>query len=148
MRALIQRVSSASVSSEGAELGSIGQGLLVLLGITHADTAEAAERLASKIVRLRIFSDEAGKMNLALPNVGGSLLVVSQFTLYADTRSGNRPGYTRAAPPETAVPLYEHFVSHLRSLGFKVATGEFGADMQVSLVNDGPVTIWLDDEML
>ncbi len=148
MRALIQRVSSATVTSEGTELGSIGQGLLVLLGITHADTAEGAERLASKIVRLRIFSDEAGKMNLALPNVGGSLLVVSQFTLYADTRSGSRPGYTRAAPPETAVPLYGHFVGHLRSLGFKVATGEFGADMQVSLVNDGPVTIWLDDEMM
>lgn len=141
----MQRVSRGRVTSGGRELGSIGPGLVVLLGVTHADTAEAAERLAGKIARLRVFSDDAGKMNLALANVGGQVLVVSQFTLYADARSGNRPGYTRAAPPETAIPLYEHFVATLRGAGFTVATGEFGADMQVELVNDGPVTIWLDD---
>lgn len=145
MRALVQRVSRASVTIEDEVRGSIDHGLLVLLGITHADTAESAERLAAKITRMRIFNDDEGKMNKALANVGGSVLVVSQFTLYADTRSGNRPGYTAAARPETAVPLYEHFVSHLKKLGFTVETGEFGADMQVELVNDGPVTIWLDD---
>lgn len=145
MRALVQRVARASVRSEGRLLGEIEQGLLVLLGVTHSDTTDNAARLAAKVARLRIFSDADGKMNLALPNVGGSVLVVSQFTLYADTRSGNRPGYSAAAAPETAVPLYEAFVQNLRDTGFTVATGEFGADMQVELVNDGPVTIWLDD---
>jgi len=144
VRALLQRVSSAAVSSEGRELGRIGPGLVVLLGITHADTAEDAEKLAGKIGRLRIFTDEDGKMNLSLANVGGSLLVISQFTLFADARSGNRPGYSMAARPETAVPLYEHFITRLKEAGFTVETGAFGADMQVEIHNDGPVTIMLD----
>lgn len=148
MRALVQRVSRSSVVSEGRLLGEIGAGLLVLLGVTHSDTADDAERLAAKIGRLRIFPDDAGKMNLSLANVGGEVLVVSQFTLYGDARSGNRPGYSQAARPETAVPLYEHFTASLRRLGFTVATGEFGADMQVELVNDGPVTLWLDTGQL
>lgn len=148
MRAVVQRVSSSSVSSEGRLLGQIGPGLMVLLGVTHADTAEDAERLAGKITRLRIFSDAEGKMNLSLSNIGGELLVVSQFTLYADARSGNRPSYTQAARPDTAVPLYEHFVATLRRAGFTVATGEFGADMQVSISNDGPVTVILDTDSL
>lgn len=148
MRAVVQRVSSSSVSSEGRLLGEIGPGLMVLLGVTHADTAEDAERLAGKITRLRIFSDDEGKMNLSLSNIGGELLVVSQFTLFADARSGNRPGYSQAARPETAVPLYEHFVATLRRMGFTVATGEFGADMQVAIANDGPVTVILDTETL
>lgn len=144
MRAVIQRVSSARVTSEERLLGEIDRGLLVLLGVTHEDTEADAERLACKISRLRIFSDEQGKMNLALSAVNGELLVVSQFTLFADVRSGNRPGYSLAARPETAVPMYEKFVSELRSLGFTVATGEFGADMQVELLNDGPVTLIID----
>ena len=144
MRAVVQRVSEARVRSEGRLLGSIGPGLLVLLGVTHDDSEAEAVRLAGKISRLRIFADEAGRMNLALNAVGGELLVVSQFTLFADVRSGNRPGYSLAARPETAIPLYERFVSELRSLGFTVATGEFGADMQVELVNDGPVTLIID----
>ncbi len=144
MRAVIQRVSSARVTSDERLLGEIGRGLLVLLGVTHEDTEAEAGRLAGKISRLRIFSDEQGKMNLALNAVGGELLVVSQFTLFADVRSGNRPGYSLAARPETAVPLYERFVAELRSLGFTVATGEFGADMQVELLNDGPVTLIID----
>lgn len=144
MRAVVQRVSEARVRSEGRLLGSIGPGLLVLLGVTHDDSEAEAVRLAGKISRLRIFADEAGRMNLALNAVGGELLVVSQFTLFADVRSGNRPGYSLAARPETAMPLYERFVSELRSLGFTVATGEFGADMQVELVNDGPVTLIID----
>ncbi len=148
MRAVVQRVSSSRVLSGERLLGQIDGGLLVLLGITHADTAEDAERLAGKISRLRIFADDDGKMNRALANVGGAILVVSQFTLYGDARSGNRPSYTRAAPPETAIPLYEHFVGTLKGLGFTVATGEFGADMQVELVNDGPVTLLLDSEQL
>jgi D-tyrosyl-tRNA(Tyr) deacylase len=145
VRALLQRVSWGRVRSGDRLLGEIGPGLVVLLGITHSDTTDSAERLARKVARLRIFSDAEGKMNLALPNVGGSVLVVSQFTLYADTRSGNRPGYSAAAAPETAIPLYEAFVQNLRDAGFKVETGEFGADMQLELLNDGPVTIWLDD---
>lgn len=148
MRAVVQRVSSSSVSSEGRLLGEIGPGLMVLLGVTHADTAEDAERLAGKITRLRIFTDDEGKMNLSLSNIGGELLVVSQFTLFADARSGNRPSYSQAARPETAVPLYEHFVATLRRMGFTVATGEFGADMQVAIANDGPVTVILDTETL
>lgn len=145
MRALVQRVKWSRVTSEGSLLGEIGPGLLVFLGVTHADTTDNAARLASKISRLRIFNDDAGKMNLSLANVGGSVMVVSQFTLFADTRSGNRPGYSAAAKPDTAIPLYEEFVQQLRNSGYTVATGEFGADMQVELLNDGPVTIWLDD---
>lgn len=145
MRALVQRVKWSRVTSEGSLLGEIGPGLLVFLGVTHSDTTDNAARLASKISRLRIFPDAEDKMNLSLANVGGSVLVVSQFTLYADTRSGNRPGYSAAAKPDTAIPLYEEFVQQLRKSGYTVATGEFGADMQVELLNDGPVTIWLDD---
>lgn len=146
MRAVVQRVSSARVSSGRRKLGEIGTGMLVLLGVTHDDTPAAAKRLAGKISRLRIFTDENGKMNLALSAVKGELLVVSQFTLFADVRSGNRPGYSQAARPETAIPLYESFVAELRALGFTVATGEFGADMQVTLVNDGPVTLIIDTD--
>lgn len=144
MRAVVQRVTASKVVSDGNTLGEIQTGLLVLLGVTHADTADDAERLAGKITRMRIFSDADGKMNLSLANVGGEMLVVSQFTLFADARAGNRPSYTQAARPETAIPLYEHFVAAVRKLGFRVATGEFGADMQVDLCNDGPVTIILD----
>lgn len=144
MRAVVQRVSSSSVSVSGQLLGSIGTGFTVLLGVAHTDTPADAEQLATKISKLRVFSDDQGKMNLSLSQVEGELLVISQFTLFADTSSGNRPGYSRAARPETAVPLYEHFVRTLHALGFTVATGKFGADMQVEIVNDGPVTILLD----
>ena len=146
MRALVQRVSNARVSSDGRVLGEIGRGLLVLLGVTHGDDATTAQRLASKVARLRIFGDEAGKMNLSLIDTGGAALVVSQFTLYANSSSGNRPSYTAAARPEVAEPLCSEFVRGLEDNGIRVETGEFGADMQVELVNDGPVTIWLDSE--
>ena len=148
MRAVVQRVSASRVSSGGRVLGEIGPGFNVLLGITHDDTTELAERLAAKISKLRLFSDEQGKMNLSLDQVGGEVLVISQFTLFADARAGNRPSYTQAARPETAVPLYEHFVATLQGLGLKVATGEFGADMQVEIHNDGPVTVILDTDGL
>lgn len=148
MRALLQRVSSASVSSGGKLLGNIGPGLAVLLGITHTDTEELAAKLATKAARLRIFNDSDGRMNLSVGDVGGAFLVVSQFTLYADARSGNRPGYSEAARPEAALPLYVHFTEHLAGLGFTVETGEFGADMQVELHNDGPVTVLLDTDEL
>ncbi len=148
MRAVVQRVSASRVSSGGRVLGEIGPGFNVLLGITHDDTTELAERLAAKISKLRLFSDEQGKMNLSLDQVGGEVLVISQFTLFADARAGNRPSYTQAARPETAVPLYEHFVATLQGLGLTVATGEFGADMQVEIHNDGPVTVILDTDQL
>lgn len=148
MRAVVQRVSASRVSSGGRVLGEIGPGFNVLLGITHDDTTELAERLAAKISKLRLFSDEQGKMNLSLDQVGGEVLVISQFTLFADARAGNRPSYTQAARPETAVPLYEHFVATLQGLGLTVATGEFGADMQVEIHNDGPVTVILDTDGL
>lgn len=148
MRAVVQRVAGSSVTSGGRVLGEIGPGFTVLLGITHNDTPELAERLATKVSKLRVFSDDQGKMNLSLGQVGGSVLVISQFTLYADARAGNRPSYTQAARPETAVPLYEHFVATLQGLGLTVATGEFGADMQVEILNDGPVTIILDTDGL
>jgi D-tyrosyl-tRNA(Tyr) deacylase len=144
MRALLQRVSWAKVEVAGRVTGSIGHGLLILLGITHDDTEAESERLANKIAKLRIFADGEGKMNLSVLDIGGSALVVSQFTLYADTRRGNRPGYSQAAEPKHAKALYQDFMARLRRLGVPVATGEFGAYMQVSLVNDGPVTIWLD----
>lgn len=147
MRALIQRVSQASVTIEGSVSAGIGRGFLVLLGIEEADTAEDGEWLAGKIAKLRVFSDEAGKMNADLAEVRGRVLVVSQFTLHANTRKGNRPSFIRAARPETAVPLYEKFVSQLEAaLGAPVERGTFGADMQVALVNDGPVTIWMDSK--
>ena len=146
MRAVIQRVTRASVTVEGRVTGEIGAGLLVLLGVSRTDNPESAAYLAEKIANLRIFSDEAGKMNLSLLDVGGSALLVSQFTLYGDMRGGRRPSYIQAAPPEQASLLYQEFVRSIRSLGVPVQTGVFQAHMQVELVNDGPVTILLDSE--
>ncbi len=147
MRAVVTRVSSASVDIAGETAGKIGQGFLVLLGIAPTDTEAQAEKLADKVCGLRVFEDDAGKMNLNLEKVGGSLLVVSQFTLYADTKS-RRPGFTGAAKPDIAIPLYERFLAACREKGFPVEHGEFGADMKVSSVNDGPVTIWFDTDSM
>ncbi len=144
MRALVQRVLSASVAVEKQTIGAIDQGLLVFLGITHEDTAQDLEYLANKVLKLRIFTDDDGKMNRSVADVGGSILVVSQFTLYGDTRRGNRPGFDQAAKPALANCLYEQFCEHLRQFGIQVATGQFAADMQVELINDGPVTLMLD----
>ena len=144
MRAVVQRVSRARVTVEERVVGAIGPGLLVLLGIAAEDTPPAADWLLDKVVGLRIFDDESGRLDRSLRDVGRELLVVSQFTLLADTRKGRRPSFTAAAPPEHAVPLYEHLVARARAQGFSVATGEFGARMQVELVNEGPVTIVLD----
>ena len=144
MRALVQRVSEAGVMVAGEEIGAIGRGLLVLLGVEIGDRAAEAGLLARKIAALRIFEDDAGKMNLAVREIGGAVLAISQFTLAADLRKGNRPSFIRAAPPEVAEPLYEEFCMRLREAGLPVATGRFGAQMAVRLVNDGPVTIWLD----
>ena len=145
MRAIIQRVSEASVTIEGQTKGAIKRGLLVLLGIEPEDDQTDIDWLAKKIVQLRIFSDAEGLMNLDLKDVEGELLVISQFTLHAKTKKGNRPSYIRAARPEVAIPLYESFVKTIEVLAGKpVATGEFGADMQVALVNDGPVTLFID----
>jgi D-aminoacyl-tRNA deacylase len=144
MRAVVQRVSRAAVVVDGQTVGTIERGLLVLVGLTATDTPADVRWLADKLAGLRIFNDEAGKMNLSVTDVGGSLLVVSQFTLYGDCRKGRRPSFLDAAPPEIAVPLYESFVNALRSLGLPVATGRFGAMMQVELVNEGPVTLILD----
>lgn len=147
MRAILQRVSSASVTIAGAVKSSISAGLLVLVAVEDADTDEDIEWLAGKIVRLRIFSDDAGLMNRSVQDVGGEILAVSQFTLFASTKKGNRPSYLRSARPEIAVPRYEQFVAKLAAeLGKPVHTGEFGADMQVALVNDGPVTILIDSK--
>ena len=147
MRAVVTRVTSASVAIAGETVGAIGTGFLVLLGVGPEDTEAQAEKLADKICGLRVFADQAGKMNLNLEAVGGSLLVVSQFTLYADIKS-RRPGFTKAAPPAVAIPLYEKFMDLCRAWGFRVEHGEFGADMAVSSVNDGPVTIWMDTDTL
>lgn len=148
MRLLIQRVKNASVSVGGDELSRIGQGLLVLVGVGVEDTDEDMEYLAGKLVRLRIFDDGQGVMNLDVRQVGGEVLVVSQFTLQASTRKGNRPSYVRAAPEAVSRPMYERFTARVAELlGREVPTGEFGADMQVALVNDGPVTIWIDSKM-
>ena len=141
MQALIQRVSEARVTVDGRVTGAIGRGLLVLLCAERGDTHAVADRLLAKLLKLRIFSDAAGKMNLSVQDVGGGLLIVSQFTLAADTAGGNRPSFTNAAPPELGRQLYEHFVAQARAAHPQVATGEFAADMQVALVNDGPVTI-------
>lgn len=149
MRVLIQRVASATVTVDGKITGEIGAGLLLLVGITHADTEATEERMADKIVKLRIFSDEQGLMNKSVLDTGGAVLAVSQFTLYADAKKGNRPSYTDAARPEQASPAFDRFVAKLsHRIGRVVPTGVFGADMRVSLVNDGPVTIWLDSETL
>lgn len=148
MRAVVQRVSRASVAIQNTVKGRITRGLLVLLAVEEADTAEDIEWLSGKIVRLRIFADEQGLMNRSVQDVGGDILVISQFTLFASTRKGNRPSYTRSAPPSMAIPLYEAFVKRLESdLGKPVPTGEFGADMQVELVNDGPVTLIIDSKL-
>lgn len=145
MRLLIQRVREASVTIEGEVRSQIGQGLLVLVGIEEADGDEDIEWLAGKLLRLRIFDDEQGVMNLDVQQVSGELLIVSQFTLFASTRKGNRPSYIRSAGEAISRPLYERFVRRVEELsGRAVGTGEFGADMQVALVNDGPVTIWID----
>lgn len=146
MRAVVTRVAHASVTIEGEVRGQIGKGFLVLLGVGPNDTHEVAVKLADKICNLRVFEDENGKMNRSLELVGGSLLVVSQFTLYADT-SSRRPGFTGAAKPDVAIPLYEDFMAHCRERGFEVQCGEFGADMKVDSLNDGPVTILFDTEV-
>ena len=146
MRALLQRVSAAQVAVEDQIVGQIGRGFCILLGVTHGDTNREADWLAQKISGLRLFEDSAGKLNLGLEEVGGELLVVSQFTLYADTQRGRRPSFSAAAPPERSEPLYEYFVEQLREAGFKVETGVFGAAMQIQLINDGPVTLMLERE--
>lgn len=144
MKALVQRVSEARVSVAGRETGHIGAGLLILVCAMEGDDSAKADALAAKIAKLRIFKDEDGKMNRSLTDTGGAALVVSQFTLAADTSRGNRPGFSAAARPEEGERLYLHFSDALRALGISVANGEFGADMDVSLVNQGPVTIWLE----
>lgn len=145
MRAVVTRVASASVTIDGKVEGAIEKGYLVLLGVGPADNEAVCDKLAEKICNLRIFEDEDGKMNLNLEQVGGELLVVSQFTLYADT-SSRRPGFSGAAKPDLAIPLYERFMEKCRERGFQVARGQFGADMQVASINDGPVTILYDTE--
>ena len=145
MRAVVTRVTSASVSIGGETVGAIGRGFLVLLGVGPEDTQATGDKLAEKICNLRVFEDENGKMNLNLEQVGGALLVISQFTLYADT-SSRRPGFSKAAKPEMAVQLYEWFLARCRERGFQVEHGRFGADMQVASVNDGPVTILFDTD--
>jgi D-tyrosyl-tRNA(Tyr) deacylase len=144
MKALLQRVSEANVTVNGKVTGAIGPGLLVFLGVAEGDEPKDLEYLLKKVPALRIFPDDAGKMNLSVADVKGSVLVVSQFTLIADTSGGNRPAFTGAAKPERAMAVYETFVERLRGFGLTVATGEFGADMKVRLLNDGPVTILLD----
>lgn len=148
MRAVIQRVSSAAVEVEGVTVGAIEAGLLILLGVGAGDTTDEAQLLAAKTVDLRIFADAEGKFNRSLRDVGGAALVVSQFTLYADTRKGRRPSFTAAAPPAIAATLVEAYAAAIRTEGIPVATGVFGAMMRVSLVNEGPVTIILDTEVL
>ena len=144
MRALLQRTTSARVKVDGSVVGEVGRGLVVLLGVGPGDDAAVADGLARRITELRIFDDDAGRTNLSLTDVGGAALVVSQFTLYADTRRGRRPGFTGAAAPELAERLYLRFAEALRALGVEVATGRVGEVMEVELVNDGPFTIWLD----
>ena len=146
MRAVVQRVSSARVVVAGNATGEVGRGLLVLLGVTHDDSAEDARWLAEKIAGLRVFADDDGKMNRDVGEVGGGVLVVSQFTLYGDCQKGRRPSFVAAARPEQAEPLYEAFVNGFRGLGIKTATGIFGAMMQVELVNDGPVTLIVESK--
>jgi D-tyrosyl-tRNA(Tyr) deacylase len=148
VRAVVQRVAEASVRVEGEAVGRIGEGLAVLLGVGTGDTEGDAEQLAERILNLRVFPDEAGQMNRSVRDVGGGLLVVSQFTLYGDARKGRRPSYIQAAPPEEANRLYEHFVARLRPSGLEIATGVFRAMMDVALVNRGPVTILLDSRKL
>ena len=147
MRAVIQRVTKASVNIDGKQKAAIGQGLLVLLGVEDADTVDDVEWLSGKIVNLRIFNDENGVMNRSVKETEGDILLVSQFTLHASTKKGNRPSYIRASKPDHAVPMYEAMISQLtKDLGKQKSTGTFGADMKVELLNDGPVTIWMDTQ--
>lgn len=146
MRFLIQRVTEASLKIDGEVFSSIGKGYMVLIGIADEDTKDLADKMVKKMVNLRIFEDENGKTNLALKDVGGEIMLVSQFTLYADTRRGNRPGFTRAGKPEFASDMYDYIVSKTREMGQIVKTGVFGADMKISLTNDGPFTILLDSD--
>lgn len=146
MKAVIQRVSQASVEVDGKVVGEIGSGLVVLLGIAADDEQADADYLADKIIRMRIFGDDEGKMNLSLMDVGGEILAISQFTLYASTRKGRRPSFTHAAPPEIAIPLYEYFIQQIEANGISVARGIFGAMMLVKIYNDGPVTIILESK--
>mgnify|MGYP001157692634 FL=1 len=148
MRAVVQRVTQASVTVDGELLGRIGKGLLILLGVADGDTRELTEKMADKICRLRIFEDENGKTNLSLADVGGELLVISQFTLYADCRKGNRPSFVKAGAPQMAEKLYEHFLARCREQADVVEKGQCGADMKVELLNDGPFTLMLDSEEL
>ena len=148
MRAVLTCVKSASVTVDGREIASIGKGFLILLGVTHEDTEAQAVKLADKLMGLRVFEDENGKMNRSLEDVGGEVLVVSQVTLYGDSRKGRRPEFLAAARPEVAVPLYEKFVALCRDKGFRVQTGEFGAYMDVASVNDGPMTLIVDTDLL
>lgn len=144
MRALLQRVTHASVTVDGTVIGECGPGLLILVCAMQDDTRANADQLAAKIAKLRIFTDEAGKMNRSVLDSGGGALVVSQFTLASDTSRGNRPGFSTAAPPDAGRKLYEYFAGQLNALGVPVQTGQFGADMKVDLCNDGPVTIWME----
>ncbi|MGI9091296.1 MAG: D-aminoacyl-tRNA deacylase [Gemmatimonadaceae bacterium] len=146
MRVILQRVSEAGVRIDDAVVGEIGRGFLLLVGFTHDDTRNEVAWMADKILGLRLFSDADGKMNLGLAEIGGALLVISQFTLYGDARKGRRPSFVDAARPESAIPLYDLFVELLRVSGVKVDTGKFGADMQVALINDGPVTLFMERE--
>ena len=148
MRAVLTRVKSASVTVDGSVIGQIGQGFLILLGVTHEDTEAQAVKLADKLMGLRIFEDENGKMNRSLEDVGGQVLVVSQFTLYGNCKKGRRPEFLAAARPEIAIPLYEKFIALCRDKGFHTETGEFGAEMLVESVNDGPVTLIVDTDQL
>ena len=148
MRAVLTRVKSASVTVDGSVIGQIGQGFLILLGVTHEDTEAQAVKLSDKLMGLRIFEDENGKMNRSLEDVGGQVLVVSQFTLYGNCKKGRRPEFLAAARPEIAIPLYEKFIALCRDKGFSVETGEFGAEMLVESVNDGPVTLIVDTDQL
>lgn len=148
MRAIIQRAAHASVTIDGMETHAIGRGFLVLLGVSEEDGTQEADYLADKCVGLRIFTDENDKMNLSLTDIGGGMLIVSNFTLYGDCRKGKRPSFLRAARPETAIPLYERFIARCRESGLTVKTGKFGADMQIDLVNDGPVTIFMDTDQM
>ena len=146
MRAVVQRVSKASVSSQGQTIGSIGEGLVILLGIKKDDTIQEAQWMADKIVHLRIFEDESGKMNRSLVDIGKEMLIVSQFTLYGDCRKGRRPGYSTAAQPETAEPVYHKFIELVKNHQIRTATGKFQAMMEVNIVNNGPVTLLLDSD--
>ena len=148
MRAVLQRVARASVTVEGEVLGKIGKGFMILLGVEDADTEEITDKMADKICKLRIFEDENGKTNLSLADVGGELLVISQFTLYADCKKGNRPSFVKAGAPDMAERLYEHFMDQCRNYVDVVEKGQFGADMKVELLNDGPFTLMLESEQL